>query len=123
MHSIAVLDYLRVVAHNFTGDYKFPWVSYENIYSYQIDMCATGRNNEHKINLTLARDFPGGPVVKTLSFHYRSVTWVPSLPGTQIPHAVWCSQKKNLTLIKAAYDKIYSYKIWLSRIDSEKSHI
>ena len=93
MHSITVLDYLRVVAHNFTGDYKFPWVSYENIYSYQIDMCATGRNNEHKINLTLARDFPGGPVVKTALplqvGHVGSVPW-----GAKIPHAVRCSQKK-----------------------------
>ena len=95
MHSIAVLDSLRVVAHNFTGDYKFPWASYENIYSYQIDMCATGRNSEHKINRTLAGDFPGGPVVKTLRFHYRLVTWVPSLPETKIPHAVRCSQKKK----------------------------
>lgn len=38
--------------YNFTIDFKFPWVSNENINSYQIAVCVTGKSNT---NLTLAK--------------------------------------------------------------------
>lgn len=40
------------IVYNFIVDYKFPWVSNENINSYQIVVCVTGTNNT---NLTLAK--------------------------------------------------------------------
>ena len=39
-------------------------------------------------------DFPGGPVVKTLSFQCRGTGSIPG-PGTQIPHAMQHSQEKK----------------------------
>ena len=36
------------------------------------------------------RSFPGGPVVKTSSFHGRGMPSIPD-PGTKIPHAKKCS--------------------------------
>ena len=36
------------------------------------------------------RSFPGGPVVKTSSFHGMSMPSIPD-PGTKIPHAKKCS--------------------------------
>ena len=36
------------------------------------------------------RSFPGGPVVKTSSFHGRGMPSIPD-PGTKIPHAEKCS--------------------------------
>ena len=39
-------------------------------------------------------DFPGGPVVKTLSFQCRGIGLIPG-PGTKIPHAVQDSKKKK----------------------------
>ena len=41
------------------------------------------------------RNFPGGPVVQTLSFHFRGMGLIPG-QGTKIPHAMRCS-KKNPT--------------------------
>ena len=38
--------------------------------------------------------FPGGSVVKTLSFQRRGTGLIPG-PGTKIPHAVQHSQKKK----------------------------
>ena len=38
--------------------------------------------------------FPGGSVVKTLSFQCRGTDLIPG-PGTKIPHAVQHSQKKK----------------------------
>ena len=43
--------------------------------------------------------FPGGSVVKTLSFQCRGTDLIPG-PGTKIPHAVQHSQKKKTTLKK-----------------------
>ena len=39
-------------------------------------------------------DFPGSPASKTLCFHCRGKSLIPS-QGTKIPHATWCSQKKR----------------------------
>ena len=44
--------------------------------------------------------FPGGPVVRTSSFHCRG-QGVPSPgQGTKIPHAKQCDQKQNYTKLK-----------------------
>ena len=43
------------------------------------------------------RDFPGGPVVKTLRFHCRGTGLIPG-QGTKIPHATWCGPKKKKKL-------------------------
>ena len=47
------------------------------------------------LKILQARDFPGGPVVKTSPSNAEGVG---SIPGqeTKIPHAAWCSQVKNL---------------------------
>ena len=49
-------------------------------------------------------DFPGGPVVKNLSFQCRGTGSIPG-PGTQIPHAMQHSQKKK----KKKAKKIQTY--------------
>ena len=43
------------------------------------------------------KDFPGGPVVKTLSFHRLGHEF--DLWGTKIPHATQCSQKYKITKV------------------------
>ena len=40
-------------------------------------------------------DFPGGPVVKTLSFHCRELSLTPH-QKTEIPHAVQCNNNKTI---------------------------
>ena len=40
------------------------------------------------------REFPGGPVVKTLSFHCQGPSSIPG-QGTKILQATWCGQKKK----------------------------
>ena len=40
------------------------------------------------------RDFPGGPVVKTLPSNAGDVSLILGW-GAKIPHAMWCSQKKK----------------------------
>ena len=49
-----------------------------------------------KKNFFLTRDFPGGPVLKTLCFHVGGVGSIP-VWKTKISHTAWCSQnlKKN----------------------------
>ena len=44
--------------------------------------------------LKLSRDFPGGPVAKTLGFHCRGPGLIPG-QETQILHAAWHSRKKK----------------------------
>ena len=43
-------------------------------------------------------DFPGGPVVKTPSFHCKGCRFDPW--SGKIPHATWCSQKKIIIIMK-----------------------
>ena len=40
------------------------------------------------------RDFPGSPVVKTLSFYCGGLSLIPGW-GTKIPHVLWCSHKRK----------------------------
>ena len=40
------------------------------------------------------RDFPGGPVVKTLHFNAGGMASIPG-EGTKIPHAMWPQGGKN----------------------------
>ena len=42
--------------------------------------------------ITVTLDFPGSPVVMTVSFHCRGLSSIP-VQGTKILHAVWCGQK------------------------------
>ena len=50
-------------------------------------------------------EFPGGPVVRTLRFHWRRPPG--SIPGwgTKILQAAWCSQKKKEKLISGPSQK------------------
>lgn len=41
------------------------------------------------------RDFPGYPVVKTPGFQLQGGAGLIPDRGTEMPHAVWCSQKKK----------------------------
>ena len=55
------------------------------------------------------KDFPGGPVVKTLPFNARGVGSIPS-GGTKIPHAIGCSPrlilKKEQPLLKVKIKQV-----------------
>ena len=55
------------------------------------------------------RDFPGSPVVKTPSFHWRGVG---SIPGweTKIPHAARCRQKKKIRDCQIGFQKRDTYQ-------------
>ena len=45
------------------------------------------------------RDFPGGPVVKILSFHPGVISSIPGW-GTKVQHATWRSQKEEKTIME-----------------------
>ena len=71
--------------------------------------------NENEKN----RDFPGGPVVKTLHFHCRGKGSIPGW-GTKIPHATPHGQKKERkkklgkeykNMINISPHKIYKWPI------------
>ena len=47
-----------------------------------------------KNNSTNSREHPGGPVVRILDFHCHDLSSIPD-QGTEIPQAMWCSQKKK----------------------------
>ena len=52
------------------------------------------------------RDFPGGPVVKTLHFNAGGEASVPG-EGTKTPHDLWPQKKKNHDLIGNENRKIF----------------
>ena len=54
-----------------------------------------GKPKSHLHNLKmLAKDFPGGPVVKTQSYQLRGMSSIPGW-GTKSPHVAQCSQKQQ----------------------------
>ena len=59
----------------------------------------------------MGKDFPGGPVVKTLHFNARGVGLIPS-GGTKIPRAIGCSPKlilkKEQPLLKVKIKQVSS---------------
>ena len=54
-------------------------------------------NNESDDTLRPLWNFPGGPVIKTLSFNAEGTGSIPD-GGTKIPHATWCGQ--NIKILK-----------------------
>lgn len=54
---------------------------------------ALPEQEDPKVKALLVRDFPGGPVLKTLCFTAGSMGSIPG-HGTKIPNAVQCSQKQ-----------------------------
>ena len=52
------------------------------------------------------RDFPGGPVVKTLQFNAGGEASVPG-EGTKTPHDLWPQKKKIMTLEEMRTEKYF----------------
>ena len=50
-------------------------------------------SKETDVEVVRVRDFPSGPVIKTLCLHCRGTGSNPG-QGTKIPYAVWCGQRK-----------------------------
>ena len=51
-------------------------------------------SKKKKKKSTNSREHPGGPVVRILGFHCHDLSSIPD-QGTEIPQAMWCSQKQN----------------------------
>ena len=57
------------------------------------------------------RDFPGGPVVKTLPFNARGAGLIPGL-GAKIPHALGPKSQKTYNRSNIVANSIKTLKTW-----------
>ena len=60
-------------------------------------MACLGDQNPQKsvmVKMVGSRDFPDGPVVKTLCSQCGGAGWIPG-QGSKISHAIWHATKKN----------------------------